>query len=388
MKNTGIEGLHYQSGKPLSIGIVDGCIGSIVGKERLDNTEYEDIFVAPGLIDNQVNGYKSIGFSSPDLTVEGVRSVTRSLWKYGVTTYLPTVITGPHDRLVKSFSVMSAALNESDIASSVSGFHLEGPYISPESGYRGAHNPEWIRPPDWNEFQELNEAAGKRILQVTMAPEIDGAMDFIEKCVQNGIVVGLGHHNASAPAIKEAADRGAMVSTHLGNGCATMIHRHENPLWPQLAEDRLMASIIVDGFHLLPEEVQVIYKVKGSRRLVIVSDVTELAGMPPGEYPWNNDTLVVTPEGMIQYPNQNVLAGASFPLHRGLQKMMEFTGCTLGEAIQMASTNPARLNSLNDRGEMKQDKRADLILFRAGDTGLEIKKTIIAGKEVYSAETE
>ena len=381
---TVVEGLSYKNEKPVSIEIVDGYISKIVEKERLDDSEYDDVFVAPGLVDNQVNGYNSIGFSSSDLTVEGVRSITQAMWQHGVTTYLPTVITGPRERLVESFSILAEATKDPEIGASIPGFHLEGPYISPESGYRGAHNKEWIRPPDWNEFLELNEAAEKRILHITIAPEIEGAMDFITSCVKEDIVVAIGHHNASAHVIREAVGRGTVIATHLGNGCATMIHRHDNPLWPQLADDRLMASIIVDGFHLRAEEVQVFYKVKGSEHLVIISDITELAGMPPGEYPWNDDTLVVTQGGMIQYPDQNVLAGASFPLNKGVRKMMEFTGCSLEEAIQMASTNPASLNKLNNIGELKLGKRADLILFKIGKSEFEVHKTFVAGKEVYS----
>ncbi|UCE17222.1 MAG: N-acetylglucosamine-6-phosphate deacetylase [Gemmatimonadota bacterium] len=382
MKRT-VEGLSYIHGKPVSIEIVDGSISDIVVKERVNDSKFHDVYVAPGLIDNQVNGYNSVGFASTDLTVDGVRSVTRAMWQFGVTTYLPTVITSSHERLCENFSLLAAATHETDIGPSIPGFHLEGPYLSPEDGYRGAHNRAWIRVPDWDEFVKVNEAAENKILQVTIAPEVEGAMDFIRNCTKNGIIVAIGHHNASTQIVRRAIDCGAVIATHLGNGCSNMIHRHNNPLWAQLADDRLMASIIVDGFHLRPEEVQVFHKVKGSEHLVIISDITELAGMPAGEYPWNDDAVVVTPGGMIQYPDQNVLAGASFPLSKGVRKMMEFIGCSLEDAIRMASTNPASLNNLNNIGELKLGKRADLILFKIGESELEINKTFIAGKEVY-----
>ncbi|MCK4828021.1 amidohydrolase family protein, partial [bacterium] len=186
--------------------------------------------------------------------------------------------------------------------------------------------------------------------------------------------------------IKQACDAGAAISTHLGNGCANLIHRHDNPLWPQLAEDRLMVSIIVDGFHLRPEEVQVLYKVKGPERTVLTSDMAKLAGMPPGKYSYDNRDVVLTPEGMIKFPAQNVLAGASLPISIGVGNVMRFTGCSLADAIHMASRNQARLFGLNDRGEIKPGKRADLILCSLKDGVLSIKKTIIAGKEVYTAD--
>jgi len=383
---TKVEGLFYLDGKPVSIKIVDGHISRVTHKNKLDDPRLSDVYIAPGLIDNQVNGYISVGFSSPGLTVEGVRKATHALWKVGVTTYLPTVITSSHERLMENFAVLAQAIHEPDIELSVPGFHLEGPYISPEDGYRGAHNKSWVRPPDWQEFLAVNEAAEHKILQVTLAPEIEEAIDFIHHCVDRGIIVGLGHHNAPAEILKQACDAGAAISTHLGNGCANMIHRHDNPLWPQLAEDRLMASIIVDGFHLRPEEVQVFYKVKGPERTVLTSDMAKLAGMPPGEYSYDGRDVVLTPEGMIKFPAQNVLAGASLPISTGVGNVMRFTGCSLADAIHMASRNPARLYSLSDRGEIKVGKRADLILFSLKDGVLSIKKTIIAGKEVYTTD--
>lgn len=227
------------------------------------------------------------------------------------------------------------------------------------------------------------EASGENILEVTLAPELEGAIDFILKCRQKNIVVALGHHNGSAEIIKQAVDAGARVSTHLGNGCANLIHRHDNPLWPQLAEDRLMASLIVDGYHLRPEEVMTFYKVKGPERTLLVSDVTSLGGMPPGNYELFGEEVVMTPEGKITMPSEDVLAGASYLITRGIENMMRFTQCSLAEAINMASRNPARLLGLDDRGEIAEGKRADLVLFTLDDGNLIVRKTIVAGEVVY-----
>ncbi|MDZ7401114.1 MAG: N-acetylglucosamine-6-phosphate deacetylase [candidate division KSB1 bacterium] len=377
-----IEGLFYLDAAPIVIEIDDGIISRILRPDKLSDNSAAQIFIAPGFIDNQVNGYLGVDFSVPGLTVEDVRRATQALWKVGVTTYLPTLVTSPPERLSENLAVLAQAAHEPDIALSVPGFHLEGPFISPEDGYRGAHNKAWVRPPNWEEFLKLNQAAKNKIIQVTLAPELDGAMEFIQNCTAQGIVVGLGHHHASAEQIKRATDLGAAISVHLGNGCANFIHRHDNPLWPQLAEDRLWASIIVDGFHLRAEEVKTFFRAKGVERLILTSDMTKLAGLPPGEYVWNEMTVVMTPEGMIQYPAQNVLAGASLPIGRGIFNMMKFSQCSLAEAIQMATTNPARLYQLNDRGEIKVGKRADLVLFSIGESDLIIHETILAGREV------
>ena len=339
-------------------------------------------YIAPGLIDLQVNGFSGVDFSDQDLTIEELRKATKALWKVGVTTFLPTVITNDQKSLKKSFLILASALDDEEIGLSIPGFHLEGPYISPVQGYRGAHLEKYIRQPDWDEFSELQKAAHNRIRLITVAPEVNGAIPFTQKCTEAGVVVALGHHNGSSEIIKQAVDAGASMATHLGNGCANMINRHDNPLWPQLADDRLTASIIADGFHLNKDQIQCFYKMKGLERTILVSDALDLAGLPPGEYT-RLERLVVLSE-VVKYPAENVLAGAASPISTCVSNIMRFTNCSLENAVQMATTNPARLLGLHDIGEIKQGMRADLILFTIEDSGIVVQKTIVAGKIVYS----
>jgi len=209
-------------------------------------------------------------------------------------------------------------------------------------------------------------------------------MDFIDKCKAAGIVVALGHHNGNAQQVTEAIDRGARIATHLGNGCANMINRHINPLWPQLSDDRLMISIIGDGFHLNPEEIRVFYKVKGPEKTIITSDVTSFASLNPGKYiTEEGETIELTPEGMLRYPAQNVLYGSASPVKKGVVNVMKVTGCSLAEAIRMTSFNPAKLYGLDDRGEIAKGKRADIILFKLINDEMVIKKTYVRGNLVY-----
>jgi N-acetylglucosamine-6-phosphate deacetylase len=386
MSDLTIEGIFYLDESPISLTIKNGSIDKIERKNSSLNTAKSKIYIAPGLIDNQVNGYMNVAFAGEGLTIKGIRKATQALWKEGVTTYLPTLTTNTRQLLKNNFSILAEAVKDHEIGLSIPGYHLEGPYISPVDGYRGAHVKKWVRPPDWNEFTEFLEAADGKILQVSLAPEVTGAFDFMYKLRQKGIVIGLAHHKGTAEEIKHATDIGAAISTHLGNGCANMINRHVNPLWPQLAEDRLMASIICDGFHLRPEEVRVFLKTKGTGGIVLTSDVTALAGMPPGEYTKRGRTVELTPEGKIILPSQNVLAGAASPITKGVGNVIKFTNCSLADAIHMASRNPANLYNLKDRGEIKVGKRADLILFTVENQQINIKKTILAGKEVYSSE--
>ncbi len=326
----------------------------------------------------------SFAFGESDLTAEGIEKATRELWVKGVTTYLPTLTTNSSSVLTRNFEILSKAVDNKSLLGSIPGFHLEGPYINPEDGYRGAHPKQFVKLPDWNEFMNFYEASGKNILQITLAPEMEGALDFISKCSREGIVVALGHHNADMETVTAAINKGAKIATHLGNGAANMINRHKNPFWSQLADDRMHISIIGDGFHLLPEEIQVFYKVKGVDKTIITSDVTHYAALEPGEYKTSTgETIELTHDGMLRYPAQNVLYGSASPITKGVGHIMKVTGCTLADAVQMASTNPAKLYNLTDRGVLEPGKRADLVLFTLDNFQVNIRKTWVKGELVF-----
>ena len=385
-----LEGIHYKTGKPIRITIQNDEILKIENLAAV-NPEFAEIYIAPGFFDNQINGFAGVSFAfgESDLTEEGIYKATSELWKKGVTTYLPTLTTHSQEVLVRNFMVLAKAVEDKKLLGSIPGFHLEGPYINPEDGYRGAHPKRYVRLPNWNEFMEMYKASGEKILQVTVAPEMEGAQDFIKKCTEKEIVVALGHHNANTEQVNLAVENGARIATHLGNGCANMINRHRNPLWPQLANNNLMISIICDGFHLLPEEIQVFYKVKGTEKTIITSDVTSYAALPPGEYTTDTgEKIELTPDGMLRYPAQNVLYGSASPITKGVGHVMEVTGCSLADAVTMASTNPAKLYGITDRGTLEPGKRADLVLFTLHDYNIEVQKTYVKGKLVFSEKSK
>ncbi|WP_299530105.1 N-acetylglucosamine-6-phosphate deacetylase [Ulvibacterium sp.] len=375
-----LQGISYWDENPVSISLKNGRITAL--KPLGPETDRPPLYIAPGLIDVQINGYVGVDFSGPDLTVEGVVKATKALWKAGVTSYFPTIITSDVDRIKKNFAILAEARKNPEIGRSIPGFHLEGPYISPLAGFRGAHLEKYIKKPDWKEFQEIQKAAENGIKLITVAPEIDGMIPFIRKCVESGVIVSLGHHNGSAEEIQRAVDMGATMGTHLGNGCANEINRHYNPIWPQLSNDAITISIIADGFHLTKEEVRTFYKAKGVENTILVSDALDLAGLPPGEYIRGERKLVLTPN-VVKLPRENVLAGAASPISKCVGVVMEYTGCSLKNAIQMASTNPARLFSLDELGEIEVGKQADLILFSIKDNQMVVEQTYVGGKLVY-----
>jgi len=380
-----IEGIHYLTGKPVRIEICDGLIGN-VNEIKASDERSNNLFIAPGLIDNQINGYINVDFSGNNLSPHDLITTAKAICKDGVTSFLPTLVTNSNENLLRNFRILDEAIrNDKQLSESIPGFHLEGPYISPAEGFRGAHPPKYIRKPSWDEFMRYQEAAGGRIIQITIAPELEGAMDFISSCSKAGVIVAIGHTNASADQILQAVECGAKLSTHLGNGCANLINRHKNPLWPQLANDQLTPSIIADGHHLTPEEIRVFYKVKGSDNIILTSDVIFLAGMAPGKYSFLESEVNLTSEGMIINTELNCLAGAFFPLKKGVENIMNFTGCSLTKAINMASGNVARIYGLNDRGTLDHGKRADIIQFERNRNEFMIRKTFLNGKSVFEA---
>ncbi|NLJ44681.1 MAG: N-acetylglucosamine-6-phosphate deacetylase, partial [Bacteroidales bacterium] len=213
-----IKAISFSTGQPVRIRISGGLIQNIM--EAGQNEGVPDLFVAPGLFDNQVNGFRGIDFSDTDLKTHEMRKAVEALNAEGVTSFFPTVLTNSHENLLRIFTNLSASLSDERVRDSIPGFHLEGPYISPETGYYGCHPANFIRKPSWDEFAMYQEAADGNIRQVTISPETDESFEFIKKCTYAGVVVAIGHTNASTDQINKAVDKGARLSTHLGNGCA------------------------------------------------------------------------------------------------------------------------------------------------------------------------
>ena len=303
------------------------------------------LFLSPGWLDIQVNGFGGIDLNAPDLRPEGVQVITRRLQQEGVTGWCPTIITGPPERIRHSLEVIDRACREDEeVRRAVAGIHLEGPYLSPLEGARGAHPAQYIHPPDWDEFQRWQEAAGGRIRLVTMAPEVPGALALIHKLSASGVIPAIGHTLAGGALLTAGVDAGARLSTHLGNGIPAHLPRHPNPIWDQLAEDRLYASFIFDGFHLPPALMKTALRAKGILRSLLVSDATALAGLPPGDYDAPVGGRVrLTANGRLAMIGSDYLAGAACSLRRGVENAVRLAGCSLAQAVQMVTRNPASL---------------------------------------------
>jgi N-acetylglucosamine-6-phosphate deacetylase len=342
--------------------------------------------VAPGLVDLQINGYGGIEFNDPELTVEKVRQVALSQDRFGVTSFLATCTTDGHHVLAHSLATIAAAIREvPEVAARVPGIHLEGPYISPDDGPRGAHPRQHVRTPDWDEFRRLQDAAEGRIKLTTVSPEYASAPDFIRRVAETGVLVAIGHTKATSDQISAAVEAGARMSTHLGNGAHPVIRRHPNYIWDQLAEDRLVASLIVDGHHLPPAVVKSMIRAKTPERIVLVSDVTSMGGMPPGRYQTGLGELEVLASGKLVPAGQpGILAGASQPIHLCVANVMRFAGVDLATAIDMASSRPASLIGLDQFG-LAVERLANLLVFdlpTAHDDPLRVRSVYQRGQRI------
>src|SRR5664279_3260644 len=214
------------------------------------SAETSNLYLAPGFIDLQVNGFAGVDYNHPRTPHEDIARSLRAQFATGVARLYPTVITGAPQDMQACLRNLAAARESIPEGHAMDGFHVEGPHISPEDGPRGAHPRQWVRPPDLDEFHRWQDAARGRIRIVTLSPEWPQAPGYIERITADGVVASIGHTQATAAQIADAVAAGATLSTHLGNGAHQLLRRHPNYIWEQLAEDRLMAGFIVDGIHL------------------------------------------------------------------------------------------------------------------------------------------
>ncbi|TDF92014.1 N-acetylglucosamine-6-phosphate deacetylase [Paenibacillus piri] len=380
------------TGAYTSIRLRNGMIAAVVPEETERSEDAgKELWIAPGLVDLQVNGFGgydvNLAGASMEARVEAIRQMTRELLKKGTTSFCPTIITAGDEQIMACVTAVRLACETDPLVDQcVLGIHLEGPYLSAEDGPRGAHPREHIKDPDWNEFSRWNEASGDKICMVTLAPERAGAVEMIRQLVQNGILACIGHTAATHEQITAAADAGAVMSTHLGNGAHPVLPRHPNYIWSQLAEDRLTCGIIADGHHLHPSVVNVMARSKQGR-LVLVSDAVHLAGMPPGVYKTHvGGEVELLPSGRLQTrANPLLLAGSAVSLLDCVRGYSRFTGAQLAESFALASAKPAELIGNPHLGAIGVNRIADLLMISLEPNTLkmEVREVIKRGETVF-----
>jgi N-acetylglucosamine-6-phosphate deacetylase len=342
-----------------------------------------DLFISTGFFDPQVNGFAGIDFNDKNLMSEDVHRAAQAISATGVTTFFPTLITASFERLMHQLKILKKAMEEDSLVSNIcKGIHLEGPYISSQEGPRGIHPLQFIRSPRWDEFEKLQEASGGRIKLITLAPEKDGALDFIEKAISKGVVVSIGHTAASEDILEDGWKAGARLSTHLGNGMGSIIDRYRNPFQKQLSMDGLMASIITDGLHLPDYIIKNIVRAKSPQRIILCTDAVSAAAQPPGKYQLADHELNAEGNGGARLAETDTLAGSTLSIPKAITNVVKFTGISLGTALKMATENGSKLFP-EVIGTISPGQPADLVLFRWNGK-LMIERTLLRGQEVLS----
>lgn len=299
----------------------------------------------PALVDLQVNGFAGVDYNAAPST-EQILASFEAMEGTGVGLCLPTIITSTADHFAACARRILAARHPI-----VAGLHMEGPYISPEDGFRGAHPRSCVIGASMDDLRRRQDAADGQIRLLTIAPEVPGALEVIEGAVDMGIRVALGHTNATARQFADAVRAGATMSTHLGNGCPAILPRHPNPIWDQLAIDALEASLIVDGHHLPPSTVKVMVRAKTPARCLLVTDAMMAAAAGPGTYTIGDLSVVCDASGRVAAPGSATLAGSSLTMSAAVGLTCRWAALDVGVAWDMASTQPARYLGLEPRGE-------------------------------------
>jgi N-acetylglucosamine-6-phosphate deacetylase len=373
------SGIDALTGLPVELGFRD-AIRSVV-----PSSESAHVYVAPGFIDLQVNGFAGVDYNHPGTPHDEIARSLRAQFATGVARLYPTVITGAPGGMLECLRNLAAARESLPEGRAIDGFHVEGPHISPEDGPRGAHPRQWVRPPDLDEFNRWQDAAGGHVRMVTLSPEWPQAPQYIERITAEGVVAAIGHTLATAAQIAAAVAAGATLSTHLGNGAHPLLRRHPNYIWEQLAEDRLMASFIVDGIHLDAAFLKSAIRAKTVDRSVLVTDAATPAGATPGRYLLADQPVDLTEDGRVVLAGTDRLAGSALHMHRGVENLMRLAGLPLAGAVRMATINPARAGNVPARRQgLVPGDRADIVQFRlAASHQIEIVGTWIDGVRVF-----
>lgn len=339
-----------------------------------DGTEIIDadgLIAAPGLIELQINGAFGKDFTQePDTLWE----VARELPRFGVTAFLPTVITSPLETVEHAIQVIQRPPDGFQGAEPM-GLHLEGPFLNPAR--KGAHNPRYILQPDPELVANWSLENGVRL--VTLAPEMPGAAETIRRLRAQGVVVSAGHSMATYAQALAAFEAGISYGTHLFNAMPPLEHRSPNLPGALLTTPQVTVGILTDGIHLHPALIKLIWAAKGSEGITVVTDAMAAMGMAEGTYILG-DYQVKVADGSARLEN-GTLAGSIIAQDQALRNLMAFTGCSLGEALATFTSTPARVLSLTDRGSLTPGAIADVVLLTPDGM---VHKTIARGNVLYS----
>jgi N-acetylglucosamine-6-phosphate deacetylase len=339
------------------------------GAHILDAT---GLLLGPGFIELQLNGAFGHDFNADP---PSVWEVAPRLPRFGVTAFLPTVVTSPPERVKAAQDAMVSSASPNAAGAVPLGLHLEGPFLNPEK--KGAHDPGYLRMPDLASVEDWSLANGVRL--VTLSPELPGALDLVKSLADRGVVVSAGHSAATYVQAMSGIEAGIRYGTHLFNAMAPLHQREPGVAVALLTDPRIVTGLICDGFHTHPAMVRLAWQALGGRRLNLVSDAIAALGMPPGDYTVGENRIVVD-ESCARLPD-GTIAGAIVGLDGSLRNLVAFAGCSLQEALPTITSTPASVLGLAaERGTIAPGRLADLVLLTRD---LHVHTTMVGGRIVY-----
>ncbi|MBE5913085.1 MAG: N-acetylglucosamine-6-phosphate deacetylase [Pseudobutyrivibrio ruminis] len=361
----------------------DGLISDI-GQDVTSSSDTEifdanDCYVIPGLCDIHLHGCMS--FDACDGTKEALAAMAKYEASVGVTSILPTTMTYPEELLTtiaKAVADYRKYDNDTEGFATIHGINMEGPFISPEK--KGAQNPKYIQNPDYDMFHRINVASGNSVRLCDIAPETEGAMEFIEKAKAE-TRISLAHTTADYDTCKAAFNAGAKHLTHLFNAMPAFTHRAPGPIGAAAENDNVTPELICDGIHVYPAAVNMMYKVFGADRLIMISDSMRATGLPDGEYELGGQPVTV--KGRLATLHDGTIAGSATNLFDCMMTAVKEMNIPLADAILCASRNPAKAIGVYDTvGSITIGKQADFVIINKSD--FSIKQVIVRGKYVNS----
>jgi N-acetylglucosamine-6-phosphate deacetylase len=371
---------HYASGKPVRLRWREGKIVSV---ETAPVPPPPEVWVAPGLFDPQVNGFGGVDFQQDGLTEADLLAAVRQLRAAGCTRFLLTLITDEWTRLIARLRQLRALRQESaELRAAIAGWHVEGPFLSAQPGFHGAHNPALMLDPTLGHIRELREATGSDPLLLTLAPERKGAIEAIAHAVSLGIKISLGHTDASAQTLRQAVEAGATGFTHLGNACPRELDKHDNIIWRVLETPGLMVSLIADQIHVSPALFRLIHRVLGPGSVCHTTDAMSAAGAPPGRYKLGHLEIEVGPDQIVWQPGRSNLAGSALRPVDGVFRAARMLGRRWQEVWDWSSCTPASWMRLPTGLEPGQP--ADFCVLETSGDG-KLVEVLVSGRARWAA---
>jgi len=383
MKNNGkLVARDYASGKLLTISWREGVITEMAPADAPPGLSR---WIAPPLVDLQINGFAGIDFQQDDLTEDELLRAVDGLQQSGCTRFLLTLITDDWQRLTRRLHHLHRLRsNHPRLRQAIGGWHIEGPFLSPEPGYRGAHDPSRMLDPKPEHLTQLRSTVGSAPLLLTLAPEREGAIDCIAGAANQNIVVSLGHTNASSVVLERAVKAGATGFTHLGNACPQLLDRHDNLLWRVLDVPGLTFSLICDLHHVSPPLFRLIHRAASQGRVYYTTDAMAAAGAPAGVYSLGSLNLEVGTDGIVRQPGQTNFAGSALSPIEGVGRAARMLNCSWRQTWGGFSVRPARF--MGWTSEVLPGQSADFCLIQTDrDDRITAIKTYVAGVPLESS---